>query len=59
MEQQAILLDAQSIEMDFKNNNLLFRKVRISQGAMSVTADQAQATGAGFRRTATGYFAAM
>ena len=48
VEQQAILLDAQSIEMDFKNNNLLYRKVRISQGNMAVTADQAQTTGLDF-----------
>ena len=47
-EQQTILLDAQSIEMDFKNNNLLYRKVRISQGNMAVTADQAQTTGLDF-----------
>jgi lipopolysaccharide transport protein LptA len=48
VEQQAILLDAQSIEMDFKNNNLIYRKVRISQGSMAVTADQAQTTGLDF-----------
>jgi lipopolysaccharide transport protein LptA len=48
VEQQTILLDAQSIEMDFKNNNLLYRKVRISQGSMAVTADQAQTTGLDF-----------
>ncbi len=48
VEQQTILLDAQSIEMDFKNNNLLYRKVRISQGNMAVTADQAQTTGLDF-----------
>jgi lipopolysaccharide transport protein LptA len=47
-QQQAILLDAQSIEMDFKNNNLIYRKVRISQGSMAVTADQAQTTGLDF-----------
>ncbi len=45
---QAISLDAQSSELDYKNNNLIFRKVRISQGNMSVTADQAQATGLDF-----------
>jgi lipopolysaccharide transport protein LptA len=48
VEQQTILLDAQSIEMDFKNNNLIYRKVRISQGNMAVTADQAQTTGLDF-----------
>jgi lipopolysaccharide transport protein LptA len=47
-EQQAISLDAQSSELDYKNNNLIFRKVRIAQGNMSVAADQAQATGLDF-----------
>ncbi len=50
-EQQAISLDAQSSELDYKNNNLVFRKVRISQGAMSVAADQAQATGLDFENS--------
>jgi lipopolysaccharide export system protein LptA len=48
VEQQAISLDAQSSELDYKNNNLIFRKVRITQGDMSVAADQAQATGLDF-----------
>lgn len=48
VEQQTISLDAQSSELDYKNNNLLFRKVRIAQGAMSVVADLAQATGLDF-----------
>jgi lipopolysaccharide export system protein LptA len=48
MEQQSISLDAQSSELDYKNNNLVFRKVRIAQGNMSVAADQAQATGLDF-----------
>jgi lipopolysaccharide transport protein LptA len=39
-----IALDAQSSELDLKSNNVYFRKVRIAQGAMSVTADQGQAT---------------
>ncbi len=39
-----IALDAQSSELDLKNNNVFFRKVRIAQGNMSVTADQGQAT---------------
>jgi lipopolysaccharide transport protein LptA len=51
LEQQAVLLDAQSIEMDLKNNNLIYRKVRISQGNMSVAADQAQATGLDFENS--------
>ncbi len=50
-EQQAISLDAQSSELDYKNNNLIFRKVRISQGNMSVAADQAQATGLDFENS--------
>jgi lipopolysaccharide transport protein LptA len=49
--QQSILLDAQSIEMDLKNNNLIYRKVRISQGSMSVAAEQAQATGLDFENS--------
>jgi lipopolysaccharide transport protein LptA len=40
----AINLDAQSSELDLKTNNVYFRKVRIAQGADSVTADQGQAT---------------
>jgi len=39
-----ITLDAQSSELDLKNNNVYFRKVRIAQGTTSVTADQGQAT---------------
>jgi len=39
-----ITLDAQSSELDLKNNNVFFRKVRIAQGNMSVTADQGQAS---------------
>jgi lipopolysaccharide transport protein LptA len=48
LEQQNISLDAQSSELDYKNNNLVFHKVRIAQGNMSVAADQAQATGLDF-----------
>jgi lipopolysaccharide transport protein LptA len=46
--EQSISLDAQSSELDYKNNNLVFHKVRIAQGNMSVAADQAQATGLDF-----------
>jgi lipopolysaccharide transport protein LptA len=42
--QPAISLDAQSSELDLRNNNVVFRKVRIAQGTMSVAADQGQAT---------------
>src|SRR5271170_5709364 len=41
---ETISLDAQSSELDLRNNNVIFRKVRISQGTMSVSADQGQAT---------------
>ena len=41
--QQVITLDAQSSELDLRSNNALFHKVRISQGTMSVSADQGQA----------------
>src|SRR6202048_730740 len=51
MEQQAISLDAQSSELDYKNNNLIFRKVRITQGNMSVASDQPQATGLDFQNS--------
>src|SRR5271155_5263713 len=51
VEQQAISLDAQSSELDYKNNNLVFRKVRIAQGDMAVAADQAQATGLDFENS--------
>ncbi len=51
MEQQNISLDAQSSELDYKNNNLVFHKVRIAQGGMSVAADQAQATGLDFENS--------
>ena len=46
--QQTILVDAESSELDYKNNNLIFHKVRIAQGSMSVSADLAQATGLNF-----------
>jgi lipopolysaccharide transport protein LptA len=39
-----VTLDAASSELDLRTNNMFFRKVRIAQGAMSVTADQGQAT---------------
>jgi lipopolysaccharide transport protein LptA len=47
-EQQAILIEAQSSEMDLKNNNLIYRKVRLSQGNMSIIADVATGTGVDF-----------
>jgi lipopolysaccharide transport protein LptA len=48
VEQQAILIEAQSSEMDLKNNNLIYRKVRLSQGNMSIIADVATGTGVDF-----------
>ena len=44
-QQEIITLDAQSSELDLRTNNVLFRKVRIAQGNMSVSADQGQAAG--------------
>jgi lipopolysaccharide export system protein LptA len=41
--QQTITLDAQSSELDLRSNNAVFHKVHISQGSMSVSADQGQA----------------
>ena len=48
LEQQTIVLDAGYLEMDLKTNNLIYHKVHISQGTMSVTADQGQGTGLDF-----------
>ncbi|HEX3603116.1 MAG TPA: lipopolysaccharide transport periplasmic protein LptA [Steroidobacteraceae bacterium] len=42
--QTPILLDAQSTSIDLKTNSAVFGKVRISQGGMSITADQGQAS---------------
>ena len=42
--QQAIALDAQSSELDLRNNNVVFRKVHIAQGATTVSADLGSAT---------------
>jgi lipopolysaccharide export system protein LptA len=39
-----ITLDAQSSELDLKNNVVFFRKPRITQGNNTVTADQGQAS---------------
>ena len=46
--QLPIALDAQSSELDYCNNVIVFRKVKITQGKMSVEADQAQANGVNF-----------
>ena len=46
-----ISLDAQSSELDYGNNQLLFRKVKISQGPISISADSAHATGLDFENS--------
>ena len=51
--QAPILLDAQSTSIDLKTNSAVFTKIRISQGAMSITADQGQASQ---QRSADMYF---
>jgi len=43
--EQPWLIDAQSVDLDYKNNNVLYHKVRIAQGSMSIVADQGQTTG--------------
>lgn len=48
---QPISLDAASSDFDYRNNLLTFRKVRISQGEMSVEADEATATGLDFENS--------
>jgi lipopolysaccharide export system protein LptA len=42
--QAPILLDAQSTEVDLRTNIAVFHKVRISQGNMSISADEGHAT---------------
>ena len=48
-EDQPIELDARSSELDYRSNTLLFRTVRIAQGALAVEADEASATGLDFK----------
>jgi lipopolysaccharide transport protein LptA len=43
-----INLEAASSDFDYKNNSLMFRRVRITQGGLVVTAGQASATGLEF-----------
>lgn len=45
LQQQAIVLDAQSFELDYKNNSMIYHKVRIAEGGMSVVADLGQTSG--------------
>lgn len=42
--QADILLESQSLSIDLKTNSAVFSKIRISQGGMSITADQGQAS---------------
>jgi lipopolysaccharide export system protein LptA len=51
--QSPILLEAQSTSIDLKTNSAVFTKIRISQGGMSITADQGQANE---QRSANLYF---
>ena len=43
-EQAPIVLDAQSTEVELRTNSMVFKKVRISQGNMSITADEGHAS---------------
>jgi lipopolysaccharide transport protein LptA len=43
-----INLEAASSDVDYKNNTLLFKRVKITQGGLEVTAEQASATGLEF-----------
>jgi lipopolysaccharide transport protein LptA len=43
-----INLEAASSDFDYKNNTLLFKRVKITQGGLAVTAQQASATGLEF-----------
>jgi lipopolysaccharide transport protein LptA len=42
--QETIAFDAQSSEIDLRNNNAIFRKVHIAQGTTTISADQGQTT---------------
>jgi lipopolysaccharide transport protein LptA len=48
VEQQGVSIDSESLELDYKTNNLILHKVRIAQGNMAVSAEQAQAKGLDF-----------
>ena len=49
--QQPIDLQAASSDFDYKNNTLLFRRVKITQGQMQVMAQEASATGLNFENS--------
>jgi lipopolysaccharide transport protein LptA len=48
-----ILLDSQSVAIDLKTNSAVFTKIKISQGTMSITADEGRASQ---QRSANLYF---
>jgi lipopolysaccharide transport protein LptA len=49
--QAPINLEAASSDFDYKNNTLLFRRVRITQGELQVEAQEASATGLNFENS--------
>lgn len=49
--QAPINLEAASTDFDYRNNTLLFRRVRISQGTLQVEAEEASATGLEFENS--------
>jgi lipopolysaccharide transport protein LptA len=48
VEQQGVSIDTESLDLDYKSNNLVLHKVRIVQGKMAVSAELAQAKGLDF-----------
>jgi lipopolysaccharide transport protein LptA len=46
-----IVLEAASSDFDYRNNTLLFRRVKITQGAMQVEAEEARANGLNFENS--------
>lgn len=46
-----INLEAASSDFDYRNNTLLFRRVKITQGTMQVESDEARANGLNFENT--------
>ena len=49
--QAPINLEAASTDFDYRNNTLLFRRVKISQGTLQVEAQEASATGLEFENS--------
>jgi lipopolysaccharide transport protein LptA len=49
--QDPIDLEAASSDFDYRNNTLLFRRVKITQGALRVEAQEASATGLNFENS--------